>query len=687
MHARAKGSSARSAWEDSCAETSEDTVVVKRWRDAASGQMMEEVEPVPAPPQGDFRRSADGVRRKLSALLGRTGNPFQDENVNKLAEREAESERAAAEAEAEALAPKRTAEDVQRSYERGHAVEARLAQTANRRDAGADQEAQAYKQDDRIHSLNVDSLRIAADPALLKRGGTERKDGDRRGADASFMGGKGADTEYITSILKDAGIIHNQGPRGQEAATEAAAGAGHAWTRGSHKPQQPEHTKAQNKQLGELAGHSSGMAMPLQEGAVRKVFVDILRRTLAQDASSSTAAAPGRSADSASFLTQRPEVLGRALLQALAEFAPAHKQREPTAASSSQRHPAKLAALEERLGRALLARADLTAFGQGDAGIARQGASADDRVREVVLNTLSLKIAEALDACAHARQGGDYLSAAPSKPESAQAARAEPPSLERIAVARTLLSALLGDDAASAAAVRHGSTAAVLKAGQTWGESLQRLAREASADSDSGALFSIAAEDVDMLEARLLVALEDGVRSSERIAQAMLGNTLVEAPQSLHASQLSQEDRTLVAQLLALNTAVADGTGAPLERFVAHTDAAVPHTVALQRALAGAHERVADVADPEALLRAWVLRGETRQRERQLAASQDALSLVQPVSQQDEIQEALEAAAALLRAKSQARAAENDMGVGAASRREGLTRGGRIEVQKKSFTV
>jgi hypothetical protein len=682
MHAaRAKGSSARSVWQDASADSSEETVVVKRWRDAVSGQMMEEVEPVPAPPQGDFRRSADGVRRKLSALLGRTGNPFEDNAAQKLAEREAESEQAAAEAEAEALAPKRTAEDVQRAYERGHAVEARLAQSANRRDAGAEQEAQAYKQDDRIHSLNVDALRIAADPALLKRGGTERKDGDRRGADGSMVGGRGAEIEYITSILKEAGLEHAHGLRGQEAATEAAAGAGKSWTRGSHKPQMPEHTQAQNAQLGELAGHSSGMAMPLQEGAVRKVFVDILKRTLAQDASASSSAAPGRSAHAASFLTQSPELLGRALLQALAEFAPAHKQRE--ASTNNTRHPAKLAALEERLGKALLARADLTVFGQGDAGASRQAASAEDRVREVVLNTLSLKIAEALDACAQARQGGDYLSAAPSKPASAHAARAEPPSLERIAVGRTLLSALLGDDAASAAAARYGSSAAVLKAGLTWGESLQRLAREASADSDSGALFSIAAEDVDSLEARLLVALEEGVRSSERIAQAMLGNTTAEAPQTTHASPLSQEDRTLVAQLLALNTAAADGTGAPLDRFVAHSDAAVPHSLALHRALAGAHERLADVADPEALLRAWVLRGEMRQRDRQLAASQDALSLVQPVAHSDAVDEALEAAAALLRAKSQARAAESDMGVGAASRREGLTRSGRIEAQKK----
>ena len=123
-----------------------------------------------------------------------------------------------------------------------------------------------------------------------------------------------------------------------------------------------------------------------------------------------------------------------------------------------------------------------------------------------------------------------------------------------------------------------------------------------------------------------------------------------------------------------------------MERFVAHTDAATPHTVALHRALAGAHERLADVADPETLLRAWVLRGEMRQHARQLAASQDASSLVQPVAQTDAVQEALEAAAALLRAKSQSRAAESDLGVSAESRRHGLTRG-RVEAQRKSFTV
>lgn len=661
------GRSFSSAWRETAGEA--ETVTVRRWKDTASGKMFEEVEPVPAPPQGDYRRSNDGMRRKLSALLGRGANAFAQEKTPTQEELNAAEEEEAAKAEAEALRPQRSAEDVQRAYERGHAVDLHLAaQGSNRRDAVAEVDADGFPAvyDDRIHSLNVDALRIAADPALQRRGGIVVPESNRRGADVSLSaGGAGLQLDYITSILKDAGLVNDTLLRGQEAAVEASAGAG-AGARGPiRKPERAVHTDARNQQMGEAAG-SQGLAQPLEDGAVRKVLAEFLSRALARDGSS-LAAAP--SAPDHQSTKVAPEILGRALLQALAEFSPAAKQREGAAVMA----PAKLAALEARLGKALLGRADLGVI--TSAGPQKMPATPEERVREVVLNTLAIKVADALESSAATKQGSDVY-AAKTRSETHAGVREAPDDLAaRVAAARVLLGALLGSDAEAAAASREGGRG-VLRAGQSWGETLQRLAREASADGDSGALFSIHSEDVAQLEAKLLVALDEGVRVSERISRAMLGSSTVEAPQ-VHTAQLSQEDRTIVSRLLALNAA--SEVGAPMERMLSGSDAALRQTYESHREMVGRNESSMERVGPEALLRAWVRSGA---QDRALAAHRDAVGLVQAAPAVDAAQEALQAAAAVLKARASAKAVGLEEGPArSTSPRRGVQEHMRIEAK------
>lgn len=692
-------------------------MTVRRWRDAASGKMFEEVEPVPAPPQEDFRRSGDGLRRKLSALLGRTANPFEDEEA-RAAAKAAEAEQEAAEAEADALRPQRSAEDLQRAYEQGHSVALTLAaQGSNRRDAAAEVDADGYAAtfDDRIHAMNADALRLDAMPHMLKHGGTVVPDSQRRGADGVLAsGGSAVQSEYIASILKDAGIVARDGQmRGQEAATEASAGAGHAWTHGAHKQPTAVHNQPRNAQMGEKGGSSASVAAPLADSAVRKVLAEFLNRALAREASSVSSAtasapasssaskiatdhapaklrtqtdaalAPSRSKSSAvAYLSTKPELLGRALMQALAEMAPAwsDKRREHLP-------PSKLKKIEERLGKAVLARADLSALVHE--GPQRAEASTDDRVREVVLNTLAIKLADALDAHADARVGEEYALAGLTRPAQSSAAKPEAEdAAARVATARVLLGLMLSSDADfSASPDRHGAKD-LLYVGHTWGEELKRLARLASADSEGGALYYIDQHRVREVEERMMLALFDGLRVSERISQAMLASTSVEAPAQKSASALSAEDRTIVARLLALNAMSADGVGAPTARLLSSTDAAPRLGHELSREMVGRNEAIAETAVPEALLRAWVLEGPNPARgnelDRALSSQRDAAAVAQPINQQRDIQQALEAAAAVLKGRASVRASIQDDGVArSTSPRRTVTETLRVEARRK----
>lgn len=638
------------AWADA-SDAVQEVVPVSRWRDPLTGQIMEEVEPIPNPPQEDVQRSSDGLRRKLAALLGTS--PFAEE-----ASRSREIVDGAGNGEdgygddggENPRAAGRHASQIEASYKKAHEVGAKLEQ------AGAlslNEQSETF--DDRIHTLNVDALRVKASPTSTKLNALISHS-RARGMDGAYgSGGVAAHVETISSILRDAGIVMGNSDgmqRAIEAGVQAAAEAP-MWIRAGRRPLRGIRLDAAgtNAAAGDAA---AALAAPEHvAGMVRSALTTFLMRALGTGAESmGTATAPLHAAlalaektpahtkavghfhggsemqsirpaeegAAAALLRAEPALLGRALLAALTEFAPAQKGRPRITLS-----PAKQAALAAALGRIVLGRVDLGALAPQGPQRNSQEQSSEARVHQIVLNTLALKVSEALTNSA-ASNLGDVSLAGPLAPHFAGIALEVPQvqdDILKVTAARALLGALLGADAEAFSTrdvASQGGATATLRAGQAWGEALRRWARAASTEEGAPTMQWVNEIDVERLEARLLDALEEGVRVSERIARAAMGNgDSVQAPPSTHALPLSEKDRTFVARLLALNAANEDiqrmlrelpSTDAP-QRLRSHLE--------LTRTLMAAADDAVR-ADPEALLRAWV-RGESVEWTRGLAAA------------------------------------------------------------------
>lgn len=594
------------AWKTESAD--DETITVKRWTDRATGQVFEEIEPIPNPPQGDYRRSSDGLRRKLTALLGGGSHPFTDLPSKQMMDDNNDNNENEFNDNDNVNKQIRSAEDLQNDYRKGHAIDIKLtASGSNRRDEVADVDTYGYPEifDDHIHLLNVDALRLSPDESMLRNDGFVASDDTFRGVDGTSSGNSAnLSLEYITSVLKDAGVV-NESLRGIESSHGGAKSAGIK----NLPKKQPTHvmTRSNNQHYGERG------TKPLDRSSiVRKVLIDLLNssveKTPRRQGFTDASAPVHRSLDSvAAYIQQRPEILGRALLAALIDFAPATKSRLHGDAHDKHTNQAKkLKVLEQKLGQAAMSRIEWGLL--TSSGPQKTKASAEARVREIVLNTLAIKIADALESCADSRIG-DLLPAAPMKSEVYSSSQQESDgSTNRISAARAILGALLGSDVIAATS-RTGDKSA-LRAGASWGEELKRWAREASADSDTGASdIFIDEEKLKTLETKLLLAFQDGVKISERISKSMLATSSVEAPKSLNAAEgLSADDRTIVSKLLALN-ATSDGLGAPLQRTMALTDSIVKETFELERGLHGQNEKLTELVTPETLLRSWVISG------------------------------------------------------------------------------
>jgi len=640
------------AWADAAAV--QEVVPVSRWRDPLTGHIMEEVEPIPNPPQEDVQRSSDGLRRKLAALLGTS--PFSEEasRSREIVDGTGNGEDGYGDDGGEnPLATGRHASQIEASYKKAHEVGAKLEQ------AGATSlSEQGETFDDRIHTLNVDALRLKASPTSTKLNALISHT-RARGMDGAYgSGGVAAHVETISSILRDAGIVmgNSEGmQRAIEAGVQAAAEAP-MWIRAGRRPLRGIRLDAAgtNAMAGDAA---AALAAPEHvAGMVRSALTTFLMRAIgtgaggAESMGNATAPLhaalalvdktpahtksvghfhggsemqsirPAEESAAAALLRAEPALLGRALLAALTEFAPAQKGRPRITLS-----PAKQAALAAALGRVVLGRVDLGALASQGPQRNSQEQSSEARVHQIVLNTLALKVSEALTNSA-ASNLGDVSLAGPLAPHFAGIALEVPQVQDdvlKVTAARALLGALLGADAEAFSTrdvASQGGATATLRAGQAWGDALRRWARAASTEEGAPTVQWVDEVDLERLEARLLDALEEGVRVSERIARAAIGNgDSVHAPPSTHALPLSEKDRTFVARLLALNAANEDiqrmlrelpSTDAP-QRLRSHLE--------LTRTLMAAADDAVR-ADPEAVLRAWV-RGESVEWSRGLAAA------------------------------------------------------------------